>query len=333
VYVNTTTWVISMIAVVAVLAFDLQRIVRHPHVPSAKENWLALAIYSGAAGLFGVWIAIAYENQYAIQFFSGWLTEKSLSVDNLFVFLLIMARFGVPRQYQQSALLVGIVLALVLRTGFILVGAAAINAFSWVFYLFGAFLLWTAWKVGRQKHEEGEEYHRPRVVKMVHRVMPSTDRYHGTRLIAKEGGRWLATPMLVVLIAIGLTDVMFAVDSVPAIFGITQEPYLVLMANAFALMGLRQLYFLLGDLLNRLVYLNAGLGVLLGFIGMKLFFHALKENELPFINGGHPVAWAPDLPSWLSLTVIVTILGVTVAASLWHDRRTARSTASGTPEP
>jgi len=321
VYVDPVTWTVSMIAVVAVLAFDLQRIMRHPHVPSAKENWSALAIYSGAAALFGAWIAVAYGGQHSMEFIGGWLTEKSLSVDNLFVFLIIMARFAVPRQYQQTALLVGIILSLVLRTGFILAGAAAISAFSWVFYLFGLFLLWTAWKVGREKREAGEEYQPPRMVTLVQRVLPSTDQYHGTKMTVVAGGRRLATPMLMVLVAIGLTDVMFAVDSVPAVFGITQEPYLVLMANAFALMGLRQLYFLLGDLLNRLVYLNAGLGVLLGFIGAKLVLHALAENDLPFVNGGEHVTWAPDIPSWLGLVAIVVILGVTVLASSWRQRR------------
>ncbi len=319
-HVDATTWTVSMVAVVAVLAFDLQRIVRHPHVPSARENWLALAVYSAAAALFGGWIAIVYGGQSSMEFFGGWLTEKSLSVDNLFVFMIIMARFAVPRQYQQAALLVGIILALVLRTGFILLGAAAIDAFTWVFYLFGLFLLWTAWKVGKDKHEEGDEYRPPRIVSLVQRVLPSTDEYHGTRLTVVEGGRRLVTPMLLVLVAIGMTDVMFAVDSVPAIFGITHEPYLVLMANAFALMGLRQLYFLLGGLLSQLVYLNAGLAVLLGFIGVKLVLHALAENELPFVNGGEHVTWAPDIPSWLSLVAIVVILGATVLASLWHQR-------------
>ncbi len=320
-YVDPMTWTISMIAVVAVLAFDLQRIMRHPHVPSAKENWLALGIYSGAAAVFGGWIAITYGGHASLEFIGGWLTEKSLSVDNLFLFMIIMTRFAVPRVYQQTALLVGIILALVMRTGFILAGAAAISAFSWVFYLFGFFLLWTAWKVGREKHEESEEYTPPRIVTLVQRVLPSTDQYHGTKMTVVEGGRRLVTPMLMVLVAIGVTDVMFAVDSVPAIFGITQEPYLVLMANAFALMGLRQLYFLLGSLLNQLVYLNAGLGVLLGFIGVKLVLHALAENEVPFINGGEHVTWAPDIPSWLSLVAIVVILGVTVLASLWRQRR------------
>lgn len=325
-YVDPTTWTISMIAVVAVLAFDLHRIMKHPHVPSAKENWLALAIYSGAAAVFGGWLAIAYGGHPAMEFFGGWLTEKSLSVDNLFVFMIIMARFTVPRQYQQTALLTGIILALVMRAGFILVGAVAISAFSWVFYLFGLFLLWTAWKVGKDNHQEEEEYRPPRLVTLVQRVVPSTDQYHGTKMTVVEGGRRLATPMLMVLVAIGVTDVLFAVDSVPAIFGITQEPYLVLMANAFALMGLRQLYFLLGGLLNQLVYLNTGLGVLLGFIGVKLVLHALAENEVPFINGGEHVTWAPDIPSWLSLVAIVAILGVTVLASLWrqrHDRQAA----------
>ena len=213
-----------------------------------------------------------------------------------------MGKFAVPRAYQQTALLIGIILALVFRGIFIWAGAAVIDAFSWVFYLFGAFLVWTAWKVGREGEAgEDDEFHPPLLLRIVQRIFPATPEYHGVKLTVVEDGRRLMTPMFVVLVALGATDLLFAFDSIPAIFGLTSEPYLVLMANLFALMGLRQLYFLLGDLLKRLVYLNIGLAVLLGFIGVKLVLHALHENEVPFINGGEPVPWAPEIPIWLSL--------------------------------
>lgn len=323
-HLHTVTWVVTLTLTLAVLVFDIAYIARRPHVPSTRENVRALAVYVGMAVVFGAWVGFAYGGDFAVQFYGGWLTEYSLSVDNLFVFLLIMSRFAVPRELQQTALLVGIVLALVLRGLFIALGAVAIARLSWVFYLFGAFLLWTAWKVGTEKAQGDHEYQAPRLVTALQRVLPSTDEYHGAQLVARVGGRRLATPMLVVLVTIGVTDLLFAFDSIPAVFGLTKEPYLVLMANIFALMGLRQLYFLLGDLLERLVYLNAGLGVLLGFIGAKLVLHALAENDVPFVNGGQPVTWAPDVPSWLGLLAIVVILGVTVLASLWHDRRERR---------
>ena len=320
-HIDTLTWVVTLTLALGVLTFDVVHIARHPHVPSTKENVRALSCYIGLAVAFGIWVWVVHGTTYAVEFYGGWLTEYSLSVDNLFVFLLIMSRFAVPREYQQTALLVGIIMALVLRGIFIAAGAAAISQFSWIFYLFGAFLLWTAWTVGTETREENEEYKAPKLVTLIQRVLPSTDKYYGVQLVARVDGRRLATPMLMVLVAIGVTDLLFAFDSIPAIFGLTKEPYLVLMANIFALMGLRQLYFLLGNLLNHLIYLNIGLGVLLGFIGVKLVLHALAENDLPFINGGEHVAWAPDIPSWLSLIAIVVILGVTVLASLWRQRR------------
>jgi tellurite resistance protein TerC len=225
---------------------------------------------------------------------------------------------------QQHALLVGIVLALILRGVFIAVGAAAISAFSWIFYLFGAFLLYTAVKLAVESKSEQNEYNESRAVQWLRRRVPSTEKYHGTKLTVKRAGKRLVTPMLLVIVALGTTDLLFALDSIPAIYGITQEPYLVLTANIFALMGLRQLYFLIGGLLKRLVYLSLGLAVLLAFIGVKLVLHALHENTLPFVNGGEPVTWAPDIPIWLSLVVIVGILAVTTVASLIRTRVVAR---------
>jgi tellurite resistance protein TerC len=329
--VSLLVWAVSLAAVAALLIIDIVVVSRRPHVPTTAECVRHLGLYVGLAVAFGIGVWLTSGAQYAGEFFAGWLTEYSLSVDNLFVFMLIMGRFAVPRQYQQTALLVGIVLALVFRVIFILAGAALVSAFSWVFYLFGAFLVWTAWKVGREgmSGDEDEDYSPPLLLRLVQRWFPSTPEYHGVRLTIVEGGRRLITPMLVVLVALGATDLLFAFDSIPAIFGLTSEPYLIIMANLFALMGLRQLYFLLGELLSRLVYLSYGLAVLLGFIGVKLILEALHTNDVAFINGGEPVPWAPEIPIWVSLGAIVLILGVTTVASLIksrHDERVALGT-------
>lgn len=328
-HVDSLVWIVSLGLAGALLVIDVAIVGRRPHVPTTAECLRYLAIYIGLAALFGGWVWMRWGAEYAGQFYAGWLTEYSLSVDNLFVFLLIMGKFAVPRAYQQTALLIGIILALVFRGIFIWAGAAVIDAFSWVFYLFGAFLVWTAWKVGREGAAgDDDEFHPPLLLRIVQRIFPATPEYHGVKLTVVEGGRRLMTPMFVVLVALGATDLLFAFDSIPAIFGLTSEPYLVLMANLFALMGLRQLYFLLGDLLKRLVYLNIGLAVLLGFIGVKLVAHALHENEVPFINGGEPVQWAPEIPIWLSLCTIVAILAVTALASILKVRLDERSAAA-----
>lgn len=323
--VDPLVWMVSLGLAGALLVVDVAVVARRPHVPSTAECVRYLAFYIGLAVLFGIGVWVTSGAEFAGQFYAGWLTEYSLSVDNLFVFLLIMSKFAVPKAYQQTALLIGIILALVFRGLFIWAGAAVIDAFSWVFYLFGAFLVWTAWKVGREGEAgEDDEFHPPLILRMVQRWFPATQQYHGVKLTVVEGGRRLITPMFVVLVALGATDLLFAFDSIPAIFGLTSEPYLVLMANLFALMGLRQLYFLLGDLLKRLVYLNIGLAVLLGFIGVKLVLHALHENEVPFINGGEPVPWAPEIPIAVSLGSIIVILGVTAVASIVKVRRDER---------
>jgi tellurite resistance protein TerC len=253
-----------------------------------------------------------------VEFFAGWLTEYSLSVDNLFIFLIIMASFNVPKKYQQQALLVGIILALIFRGIFIAVGAAAINEFSWVFYVFGAFLVYTAFNLARNTdHDDDAENF---VVRFARRHLSLTDKWgDGLKLWIKENGKRLMTPMFLVIVALGTTDLLFALDSIPAIYGLTQEPYLVFTANVFALMGLRQLYFLLGDLLRRLVYLSQGLAFILAFIGVKLVLHALHENELPFINGGEHVP-VPEIPTLASLGVIVVTLIITTVASLYKTR-------------
>jgi len=321
VQVTPLVWMVTLVCAVAFLLVDLLVIGRRPHEPSMRESSAHLAFFVGAAVAFGIGIFLLSGSESGGQFFAGWLTEYSLSVDNLFVFLIIMAKLGVPRQLQQSALLVGIILALVLRGVFIAVGAAAINTLSWIFYLFGAFLIYTAVKLARGIGED-EEYREGRLVRWLRGRVPSTDEYSGNHLTVTRNGRRLMTPMAVVVVALGTTDLLFALDSIPAIYGLTQQPYLVLTANLFALMGLRQLYFLIGGLLTKLVYLSAGLSVLLGFIGIKLMLHALHENTLPFVNGGEAVAWSPDVPIWLSLVVIVGVLGVTTIASLLRTAAT-----------
>lgn len=330
--VPTWVWYLTVGLMAAVLLFDVFIIARRPHVPSTKEVSISLALYIGAALLFGLGVWYFTHDQaggkFATEYYAGWLTEYSLSVDNLFIFLLIMARFGVPEKLQQSALLIGIIIAIILRGIFIALGAAAINQFSWVFYIFGAFLIYTAIKLGREGETDDEEYEENRFMKWVERRFRATDQYDGAKLFTHIDGKKLATPMFIVIMALGTTDLLFALDSIPAIYGLTKEPYLVLTANLFALMGLRQLYFLIGGLLKRLVYLSLGLAVLLAFIGVKLVLHALHENELPFINGGEHVTAAPDIPISVSLGAIVLILGVTTVASLWKSRKDERERLS-----
>ena len=314
--VPTWVWWTTVVVTMSVLLFDVIIIGRRPHEPSMKEVSFGLALYVGLAVVFGAGVWILAGHQYGVEFYAGWLTEYSLSVDNLFIFIIIMAKFGVPRKYQQEALMVGIVLALVMRAIFIGVGAAAINQFSWIFYIFGFFLVYTAIKLAKEGNNSDDEYEENRLIKWVETHLPATDQWHGVKILVKENGKRLVTPMFIVILALGTTDLLFALDSIPAIYGLTEEPYLVLTANIFALMGLRQLYFLIGGLLQRLVYLSYGLAVLLGFIGLKLILHAMHENELPFVNGGKPIEWAPDIPTLASLGVIVVILAVTTVASL-----------------
>jgi tellurite resistance protein TerC len=321
--VPSWVWFATVGGILVLLLADLALALRRPHAVEIREAALWTAFYVGVAVVFGIGMLVVSGPRYGGEFFAGWLTEYSLSVDNLFVFVIIMSRFAVPRKYQQVVLLVGILLALVMRGIFIALGAAAIARFSWVFYLFGAFLVYTAWKLATHRDEE-EEFKENAVLRGVKRLLPTTEEYHGTRLVTKVDGKRFVTPMLIVMIAIGTTDLLFALDSIPAIFGLTQEPYIVFAANAFALMGLRQLYFLLGGLLDRLVYLGIGLSVILGFIGVKLILEALHTNELPFVNGGEHVEWAPEIPIWLSLGVILVTLGVTTVASLAKTRRDER---------
>lgn len=317
------TWfeAVALTAIVGLLLADLAVVARRPHVPSMRESGLWVGFYVALAGLFGLVVWAVGGAAPAGEFYAGWLTEYSLSVDNLFVFVLIMSRFAVPREHQQRVLMVGILVALVLRAGFILAGAAIIEQFVWVFYLFGAFLVYTAVKlvVG----DDDEEYRENVAIRGLRRVLPLTERYDGARLRTVQDGRRVWTPMLVVFFAIGSTDLLFALDSIPAIFGLTHDPFIVFTTNVFALMGLRQLYFLLGGLLERLVYLPLALAVILGFIGVKLVLEAMADNTVPFVNGGEPIAWAPEVPIWVSLVVIVGSLAVATVASLVRTARSA----------
>ena len=242
--VPTWLWWTTIVVTVGFLLIDVLIIGRRPHEPTTREVSRDLVFYIGAAILFGIGVWYFAGAQYGGEFFAGWLTEYSLSVDNLFVFIIIMTKLQVPRPYQQTALLIGIVIALVMRGIFIAVGAAAINQFSWVFYLFGLFLIWTAYKLAKDDDLDGEHYDQPRIVKYAQTHLPVTDKWNGVKLSIKENGKRLYTPMFIVVLSLGMTDLLFALDSIPAIYGLTNEPYLVLTANVFALMGLRQLYFL-----------------------------------------------------------------------------------------
>jgi tellurite resistance protein TerC len=329
--VSTWVWIATLIALVAVLAVDLLIVGRRPHEPSTREAGAWVGFYVALALVFGLGVWVVAGGTYAGEFYTGWLTEYSLSVDNLFVFVIIMGRFAVPRQFQQKVLLIGIVLALVMRGGFIAAGAALITQFSWIFYIFGAFLVYTAITLAKQGEADEGDFKENLLIRWSRRVLPlSTSFDSGKMTVVNEAGKRLFTPMLIVMIAIGTTDLIFALDSIPAIFGITKEPYLVFTANVFALMGLRQLYFLLGGLLQRLIYLNYGLAFVLGFIGVKLVLEALHTNQLPFLNGGEGYAWAPEVPIWLSLVVIIGALGVATVASLVKSSRDGRKELTDT---
>ncbi len=305
-------WVVTIVGLVAIICLDFYLISRNPRDPSLKECTGWILTYVGLAVLFGLGILMFEGAQYGGEFFAGWITEYSLSVDNLFVFVIIMSSFAVPKEYRQKVLSIGIVLALIMRGIFIMVGYEAITRFDWLFYVFGAFLIYTAWKLMAHKDEEEDEFKENAMLRLVKKFLPATDKYEGARITTKVDGRRMVTPMLIVMVAIGTTDLLFALDSIPAIFGLTQEPYLVFTANAFALMGLRQLFFLIGGLLDKLVYLSIGLAVVLGFIGLKLVMEALHHDG---------VAWAPEIPILVSLSIIVGTLAVTTVASLWKVRR------------
>jgi tellurite resistance protein TerC len=329
VHVPLWVWAITIAFIIGLLVFDFFTHVRTPHAPTLRESGWWSAFYVGLGLAFGVMLWFVWDHQHGIEYFAGFLTEKSLSVDNLFVFLIIMTSFRVPIEYQQKVLLIGIAIALVMRGIFIALGATIIENFSWAFYIFGIFLVYTAWKLANSSHDEDEEYHENAFIRFVRRVMPTTETYVGDKMVVKIDGKRMITPMAIVMLAIGSTDLLFAFDSIPAIFGLTQEPYIVFTANAFALLGLRQLYFLLGGLLDRLIYLSYGLAFILGFIGVKLVIHAMHKNEVPFINGGEHITVIPEIPTYLSLSVIILTIAITASLSLRATKRA--EAANGSP--
>lgn len=327
-------WIATIGGLLLLLAIDLVIVDRKPHEVTIGEAARWVVFYVACAVAFGIGLWMFAGGTYAGEFFAGYITEYSLSVDNLFIFLVIMSAFAVPPIHQHKVLLVGILLALILRGIFIAVGAAVIAQFSWVFYLFGLFLVYTAYKLSRSGlGGEDDEYQENRVTRLARRFLPVADSYQGSRVFTKINGKRMATPMFIVMVAIGSADVMFAVDSIPAIFGLTKEPFLVFTANAFALMGLRQLYFLLGGLLRELHYLSVGLAVILGFIGIKMVLEALHSNTLPFINGGEGLP-VPTINIGLSLSVIIGVLAITAIASVIKSRRDhAAAERTEVPEP
>ena len=328
--VHALGWLALAAIILTMIAVDIVGHVKTPHEPTMREAaWWSVG-YVAVAVVFGLIVTGVWGGEYGEEYFAGYITEKSLSIDNLFVFVIMISSFRVPRKYQQEVLLAGIVIALVLRLLFILAGAALIENFSWVFYFFGAWLLWTAIAQARQGVEKPEEhddgYTPSGFVTLVSRMIPMTDGFVGGKLVHRHAGRTIITPLLLCVIAIGTADVMFAVDSIPAIYSLTAEPYLVFAANAFSLLGLRQLYFLIDGLLDRLVYLHYGLAAILGFIGLKLINHALHTNEVPFINGGRhwDVIAEPSISASLGF-IVVTIL-ITVIASVLASRRSRSGT-------
>ena len=317
--VTTTTWIVTAAAIAGLLAFDFFFHVRKAHIPTIRESAIWTSIYVSVAMLFGIYVWATMGQQSGVEYYAGYITELSLSVDNLFVFLIIMSSFRVPRAEQQKVLMFGIVVSLIFRTGFIFLGAALINSFAWVFYIFGVILLLTA--VNLVKPESGDETAEANnfIIRLARRFIHTTDYYDGDKLFTMVDGKKAMTPMLLVMVAIGGTDVMFALDSIPAIFGLTQNTYIVFTAVAFSLLGLRQLYFLIDGLLDRLIYLKYGLAVILAFIGVKLILHALHENNLPFINGGEHVP-VIDISTEFSLLVIVGTLVIVIVMSLMSPR-------------
>jgi tellurite resistance protein TerC len=313
--VTLTTWALTIAGIIALLVMDFI-IGRNPHDVSIREATLWSVFYVGVAIAFGVWVWTWAGAEFGQQYFAGWLVEKSLSVDNLFIFLIIFTRFAVPSELQQRALLIGVSLALVMRAIFIAVGAAALEYFAFTFVIFGGFLIWTAWGIFKHRNEDAD-LEENAVIRAARRRFAITDEYHGNKLTVVQQGKRFATPMLLVLIAIGTTDLLFALDSIPATFGVTQVPYLVFAANAFALLGLRALFFVLRNLLDKLVYLAIGLSFILAFIGVKLILTYLHEVNDAF----------PKVPISVSLGVILVTLTITTIASIIKVRRdpTARA--------
>ncbi len=322
--VSGLVWTVTVVGILGLVLFDFYFHVRKAHIPTLREASFWSALYVGIALVFGVAVWIFGGSGPGAEYFAGYVTEKALSVDNLFVFLIIMSSFKVPRADQQKVLLFGIVFSLIARTGFIFLGAALINSFAWVFYVFGLILLMTAGNL--LKHEDERSADNV-MIRLARRFLRTSDTYDGDKLFTVQDGKRVLTPMLLVMVAIGGTDLLFALDSIPAIFGLTQNVYLVFTAVAFSLLGLRQLYFLLEGLLDRLIFLSYGLATVLAFIGVKLILHAMHENNVPFINGGEHID-VVEISTVASLGFIISVLIITVVASLLSPRGRAQTYVS-----
>jgi len=308
--VTTAIWLATVGGILGLLLFDLLTSTRKAHDVSFKEATFWSVFYIAVAVFFGLWVWSSYGTQFGKEYFAAYIVEKSLSMDNLFVFIIILSNFAVPTIYHQRVLMVGIVLALIMRAIFIAIGAAALEAFAFTFVIFGAILLWTGIKLMQHWDEDPDLSENP-IVNFAQRKFNFTDKYHGTKLFIKENGKRYATPLLLVMIAIGATDLLFALDSIPATFGVTQEPFLVFAANAFALLGLRALYFLMKNLVQKLIYFSLGLSFILVFIGIKLMLlWAYEEFDAP-----------TKISTNISLIVIGTILLISTVASLIKSSR------------
>jgi len=315
--ISGTVWAVTIALIVGLLALDLALAAARPHRVGFREATAWSLFYIGVAIAFGIWFASAYGSDYGTQYFAGYVVEKSLSVDNLFVFVIIMTTFAVPERYQHKVLTFGIILALCMRAAFIALGATLLSLFSFMFLVFGLLLVYTAVQLFRHRDEDPDVEDNA-VVRGARRLLPVTDEYVDGKLVAKVDGRRMVTPLFIVLIAIGSIDLLFALDSIPAVFGVTAEPYIVLVANAFALLGLRALFFLVKGLLDRLVYLSTGLAIILAFIGVKLILHWAHEDISPAV---------PEISTPVSLGVIVVVLAVVTVASLVKTRRDPTATA------
>ena len=315
-------WLITATIITAVIVVDLLFQLKRKGDPTFKESAIFTTIFLAAAIGFYFFVDQVWGKPYGSEYLAGFITEYSLSIDNLFIFLIIFTKLAVPEKAKRQALTIGILIALVLRFIFIAVGAVAIARFSWVFYLFGAFLIYTAYTLVRDhfKAHSSDDAPGGKFIEFIKRRVKVTDDFHGSKISIKKDGKRFYTPLLFAMIAIGSADLLFALDSIPAVYGLTKEPYIVFTANAFALLGLRHLFFLLSGLLSRLVYLGIGLSVILAWIGVKLVIHALHENELPFINGGKHFEGLPEISTNTSLGVILVTITIATVASLIKTR-------------
>jgi tellurite resistance protein TerC len=321
--VSLETWAITAVVLLGIIVIDLILQVRRKTETSFKEAAIMSAFFISLAIAFMPFVSATWGSEFGEQYIAGFITEWSLSVDNLFVFLIIFTKLKVPAKARSQALIVGIMIALILRFIFIAVGAAAIAAYSWVFYIFGAFLVYTAISLVKEHFSSHDKDDAPggKMIDFLKRRVNVVEEFHGAKVSIRQDGKRYYTPLLFAMVAIGSADILFALDSIPAVFGLTSEPYIVFTANAFALLGLRQLYFLLSGLLLRLKYLGLGLSVILGWIGIKLAIHALHKNELPFINGGQHVEGLPEITTELSLGVILGTITIATVTSLIATRK------------